>query len=84
VNDATRPKDEDYAQACAGIDQRAHMLNRQERASLVCQEKECDSLDNADQRQLDVDNDGIELAAAFAWRIHDATRKRSMIKLSRR
>jgi hypothetical protein len=40
-------------------------------------------LNNADESQLDVHDDGIEFPAALPWRMHDAI-NRSMIKLSRR
>jgi len=40
-------------------------------------------LDNADESQLDVHDDGIELPVAFLWQMHDAI-NRSMIELSRR
>ena len=40
-------------------------------------------MDNAGERKLDVDDDRIELAAAFTLWVHDATRNRSMIGMSR-
>src|SRR5260370_153844 len=84
VNDGTRPKYEDHAQAGRDIQKRARALHRQERTGIVRQKKKCNPLDNADQSELNVNDDGIEFPTTFTWLIHDATRNRSMIKLSRR
>jgi hypothetical protein len=40
-------------------------------------------LNNAGQREFNVDDNRIELAAPFALRVHDATRNRSIAKMSR-
>jgi hypothetical protein len=41
-------------------------------------------LDNAGKRKFDVDNERIELAAAFILWVHDATRNRLVATMSRR
>jgi hypothetical protein len=84
VNDGTRPKYEDHAQAGRDIEKRTRALHRQERAGIVRQEKKCNPLDNTDQSELNVNDDRIEFPTTFTWRIHESTRNRSMIKLSRR
>src|SRR5207245_635081 len=84
VDDRTRPKNEDHAQAGDNIQKRTPMPHRHERAGIVRKEEKCDPLYDTDESQLNIDDDRIELAAAVAWWIHDATRNRSMIKLSRR
>jgi hypothetical protein len=60
------------------------VLRRQKPTGIVRQEKECNPLDYANKGELDVNHDRVQFAAASTWRIHDATRNRSMIKLSRR
>ena len=59
------------------------MSKRENRTSVVCQEKKGNPLNNAGESELDVDDDRIELATAFTLRVHDATRNRSMIGMSR-
>jgi len=49
---------------------------------VIGQEKERNTLDNADQSELNVNDGRVELVAALAWRIHDATGNRSLIKMS--
>ena len=58
------------------------MLQRHSRTRVIRQKKESDALDDADERQFDINDNRIELAAALAWRIHDATGNRSLIKMS--
>ena len=59
------------------------MPRRHERAGIVGQEIKRNALDNADESQLDIHHDGIELAPAFSWRLHDPING-SMTELSRR
>src|SRR6266487_2039480 len=83
VNDGTGPKNKNHAQACGDIQERAKMPSRHERTGIVGQKRKRNALDNADESQLDVHDDGIELPVAFLWQMHDAI-NRSMIELSRR
>ena len=59
------------------------MLSRQESPSIIRQKKECNTLDNADKSELDVNDERVQLPATFGRWIHDATRNRSVIDLSR-
>ena len=59
------------------------MPRRHESAGIVGQEIKRNTLYNADESQLDIHHDGIELAAAFPWRLHDPING-SMTELSRR
>ena len=58
------------------------MPRRHDCAGVIRQEKERNTLDDADQSELNINDRRIELAAALAWRIHDATGNRSLIKMS--
>ena len=60
------------------------MPQRYEHTGIVREEKKRNALDYADKSKLDVNHNRVEFPAAFIWRIHDATRNRSTIKLSRR
>jgi len=59
------------------------MSPRQNSARVVGQEKQCNTLDDAGQGQLDIDDNRIELAAAPSQRIHAATGNRPAIMMSR-
>ena len=48
------------------------MPSRHERTGIVRQEKKSNALDNTDESQLDVHDDGIELPTAFPWQMHEA------------
>ncbi|PYJ48921.1 MAG: hypothetical protein DME50_02170 [Verrucomicrobia bacterium] len=50
---------------------------------VVRQKKQCNTLDDADESQLDINNDRIELAAARVQRIHPASGNRLEISMSR-
>jgi hypothetical protein len=59
------------------------MAHRKNDTGIVRQEKKSNALDNAGKRKFDVDNEGIELAAAFILWVHDATRNRLIATMSR-
>ena len=60
------------------------MSDCKNRASIVRQKKKSDALNNAGQREFDVDDERIQLAAAFTQRFHDATRNPLLAAMSRR
>ncbi len=55
-----------------------------EHARIVREEKECNALDYADKRELDVNHNRVEFPAAFTWSVHDAIGNRLIVELSRR
>jgi len=59
------------------------MAHRKDDSGIVRQEKKRNALNNAGQREFNVDDNRIELTAPFALRVHDATRNRSIAKMSR-
>ena len=65
VHDRARPKDQDNEQAGGGVNPKGPLREGEDRARIVDQEKERHALDNAGQRQLDSDDDGIEIATFF-------------------
>ena len=58
------------------------MPRRHNCPGVIRQEEERNTLDDADQSELNIDDGRIELAPALAWWIHDATGNRSLIKMS--
>ena len=58
------------------------MPRRHNCPGVIGQEEERNTLDYADESELNINDRRIELAAALAWRIHDATGNRSLIKMS--
>jgi hypothetical protein len=53
------------------------------RTSIVCQKKKGDALNNAGQREFNVDDERVELATTFILPVHDATRNCSTTRMSR-
>lgn len=59
------------------------MSHRENRSSIVRQEEKGNALNNAGEREFDINDEHIELTAAFTLQTHDATRNRSMTRMSR-
>jgi hypothetical protein len=83
VNNRAGPKDKDHAQTSGDIKKRVQMSQGQNSTRVIRQEKQGNTLNDADESELDVDDNGIELAAARLQRIHDATGNRLAIRMSR-
>ena len=59
------------------------MSQRQNGARIIRQKKQCNALNDADESQLDVNDNRIELAAARVQWIHPASGNRLAIRMSR-
>jgi hypothetical protein len=60
------------------------MSHGENHSSIIRQEKKRNALNNAGERELNVDDERIELTTSFILRIHDATRNRLLATMSRR
>ena len=70
VNDRARPKDANYAQSRAEIEERRPIVQRKPGSRVVGQEIERNPLNDAGKSELNVDNVGVEFAAR---KIHSMT-----------
>jgi hypothetical protein len=64
VQDRTRPENQDNEQPGSEVRPKCGLLNRNYVPPVLDQESERDTLDNADERKLDLDNHRVEFSAA--------------------
>ena len=82
VDKRARPEEQDGQKRDAHIKPGRGRSLREDAAGVIGQDRKSQALDNAGERELDVDDDLIQLAAAGGRRFHDRSRSRSVGRVS--